>query len=475
MGIIVGYVLVFFLLARESFEALGYDSGEIGAANNLLWWVVHGRPFRLSVIGDLSYLGIHVELFWLLLTPIYALLPGPHTLLFLQTIALGLTALPVYLIVRWLWENERAAVLIGSAFLFFPSIAAGNLNQVHPVAYVPVLVVSAVYLFLRERWGWFLVFASLACLVRENVALGVSMFGIWAWVQRRPWKWRLIPLLGCGGYVLVAVGLIIPTALQGQPWRPGSYFSYLGATPGVIVLNAVTQPGLVLSHLFSGENIQYFVFLVQPLAWTIPFGHWAALLAAPDLALNLLSDNSGMKVVGWHYQFLTSTGLYIGALFTMKRIMDWLRKRGGDGGGGYPVLFATATLMFCLAHWFLWFQPQKFKAIPQREALLRAVAVVPPDKSVLVPDRLKGHVSSREHYDGINRFMGQQREYVAQFEYVILDANERQYPPIITREFFDTFRNNPKYQLVFAEQNVFVFQRLGGESDWKVQPVGLGP
>ena len=56
------------------------------------------------------------------------------------------------------------------------------------------------------------------------------------------------------------------------------------------------------------------------------------------------------------------------------------------------------------------------------------------------------------------------------FEYVILDANEQQFPPPITQEFFDSFHKNPNYRLIFAETNVFVFQRLGGESDWKIPP-----
>lgn len=85
---------------------------------------------------------------------------------------------------------------------------------------------------------------------------------------------------------------------------------------------------------------------------------------------------------------------------------------------------------------------------------------MPPDKSVVVPIRLTGHVAARESFSELTVFQNRPH-YAALFEYVIVDANERQYGPPITQEFFDKFNKNPIYQLVFAEENVFVFHRLG--------------
>lgn len=458
------YVLVFFGLAKQIYDGLGNSSSEVSAANNLLWWMVRGHPYRCSLLVDQSYLGLHAEFFWLLLAPLYFVVPGVPTLFFCQSLALGLTAVPVYLIVRRLWQNEVAGVLMGMAFTFLPSIAGGNLNQVHPVPYIPVFLLFAYYYFLEQKLGRFAIFAGLACLVRENVSVGVALFGVWAWIERRPWKWRLVPLLGGTAYFLFATKVVIPWGLQGRPWHLANYFTYLGNTPGEIVGNALTNPGLVLAHLTSGPNIQYLVLLTQAVGWVLPFGHWALLIGLPDLAGNLLSENAGMKVLGWHYQFMAVTGVFMGAVFTLHRVLGWLRRQWG--GDSAPVV-AGGVLVLCLAQWVMWFHPQQLQPIPQRDVLLRAVQAVPPGKSVLAPYRLQGYVSGREHFDRIGRFK-QHPEYNAQFEYVILDANERQFPPPITQEFFDSFHKNPTYRLVFAESGVFVFQRLGGESDWRI-------
>lgn len=468
---ITAYVLTFFLLAMRCYDGFGNSSSETSAANNLMWWMIHGHPYRFSLWGDLNYLSAHVELFYLFLTPIYAVAPSVYTLMFCQSLALGLTAVPVYLIVRRLWNNEVAGVLMGMAFTLVPSIASGNVNQVHPVPYVPVFLLSAYYYFLERRLRRFALFAGLACLVRENVSLGVCMFGVWAWAERRPWKWRLVPLLGGAAYFLFATKIIIPWGLQGRQWHLAKYFTYLGVTPAEIIHSALTHPGLVFAHLTEGENIQYFVLLVQAFGWVLPFGHWAVLVGLPDLAGNLISDNGGMKVLAWHYQFMVCPALFMGAVFTTKRVLDWLHKR--FGGDSAPVV-AGGFLVLSLAHWILWFQPQQFQPLPYHDTLEAALAIVPPDKSVLAPYRLQGNVSSREHFDMINRFM-ELPEYAAQFEYVILDANERQYPPPITQEFFNSFSRNPNYRLLFGQNNVFVFQRLGGESDWKIRTPDLEP
>jgi hypothetical protein len=128
---------------------------------------------------------------------------------------------------------------------------------------------------------------------------------------------------------------------------------------------------------------------------------------------------------------------------------------------------AVALLILSISHWFIWFNPQQYRKLPYHETLLRAIAAVPPDKSLLVPIRIMSHASLRDHCTNTSLFTSK-RDSAEQFEYVILDANERQYAPIVTQEFFDSFDRNPKYKLVFTEQNVFVFQRLGGESDWKL-------
>ncbi len=465
--LIVGaYVLLFFTLAYRRWAVFGNDTSDFGYFNNMFWWTIRGRPFYASATGG-SNLGVHTAFLWAQLIPFYWLFPGVPVLIFMQTLFLGICAWPMYLIARKLYDNHAAALLLATAFILLPPIVSQNVNQIEEPSFMAVYLLFTFYFFMTERFAWFMLFACLSCLGRENVPLAIAMFGVYALWQRRSWKWIILPPAVALPYFLLALYVIMPYFRAGTQWHVMRMFKYLGDTPGSIVMTALTSPRIVINHLLQQENIQYFVFLVQPLAWLLPFGSAESLMAAPDLAINLLSDNTALKVIPWHYNIVTGCFLFIGAMGTLRKLVGWLRRRYGQ----YPfeVPAAVGLVLLSVAHWFLWFVPAQYRQRPYHESLVTAIHLVPPDKSVIVPVRIQGHITSREHYDQLNYFV-QNPAYAKQFEYVVLDANERQYPPIITQEFFDQFYKSPDYQLRFAQNGVFIFQRLGSESDWSVKP-----
>jgi uncharacterized membrane protein len=461
-AIIGGYVLVFCWLAVRRFEVFGWDSGDIGNFNDMFWWTLHGRPFYFPGRGYSNF-GLHAAFLWAQLLPIYAVLPGPKTLLFLQSLALGLAAWPMYLIARRVLDNHVSALVVAGAYLLFPPIVSQNVNQVEEPSFIPVYLLFAFYFFTGERFGLFMLFAFIACLGRENVPLAVAMFGVCAAILRRPKRWVLAPLAMGMVYFVVVTFFVMPKFRPGIAWDPTAHmFSYLGNTPQAIMQRALTEPGLVSRHILDGENISYFVMLVQPLGWVLPFTSLASLMALPDLAINLISDNGALKVIPWHYNVLTGTFLFVGVLYALRRLARWLGQRDSMVAAQTRLL-GVALFLMVVAHWYLWFTPSQYERLPYHEALVRAIDAVPRDKSVLVPPHLQGHVSGREHWQITNMFV-ERPEYAAQFEYVILDANDRRFAPVVTPDFFARFYKNPRYQLIFSEKGVFVFRRTGQAS-----------
>ena len=252
--------------------------------------------------------------------------------MFMQSLFLGICAWPMYLIAREIFDDHKTALVAAAAFIFFPSIVSQNVAQVEEPSFVAVYLLFAFYFFIKNRFAWFLLFGCIACLGRENVPLAVAMFGLYAAIQRRNWKWIVVPPVVSLSYFLFALQVIIPHFRGDRHWFPMRVFKYLGDAPGAVVLNMLTHPGLVLHHLTAWENVQYSVFLVQPLAWLLPFGSAACLMALPDLAINLLADNSAMKVVGWHYNVITGSFLFVSALLTVKKLTLRLgRQYNGQG------------------------------------------------------------------------------------------------------------------------------------------------
>jgi uncharacterized membrane protein len=462
-GLIVVYVAVFFTLAYRRWAYFGNATSDFGFFNNMFWYTLRGRPFYACPIG-MSNLGIHSAFLWALLIPVYALFPGVPILIFLQTLFLGLTAIPMYLIARKIVASHATAMVLTTAFLLLPPLVSQNVNQIEEPSFIAVFLLFTFYFYLEQRFGWFLVLAFVSCLGRENVALAIGMFAVYSLLLRREKKWVFAPAILGAVYFWFAMFIVMPHFRQGHEWHVMRMFTYLGNTPASIVGNALTHPGLVISHVLDEENITYFVNLIQPLAWILPFGSLASLLALPDLGINLLADNSALKVIAWHYNVFTGSFLFIGAVYTCRKLAAWLPSRWG--GQNYERQLAVALLVLCASHWFLWFYPHQYHKLPYYDSVIDAIERIPPDKSVITSLRIQGHLTSREHYDHLGYFTTRP-EYAAQFEYVLLDANDRQYAPVVTQEFFDSFYKNPRYQLIFAENNVFVFHRLGGESDWK--------
>lgn len=459
-----GIGLAAFLLAYRKYTVFGADSGDLAYFDNMFWCTVNGRGVFHSTGIGYTNLAVHAAFLWALLIPVYWLIPGLPTLLFMQALFLSAAIVPMYLIARHVLKDHRASLIAAAAFGVLPPIASQYFNQVEEPSFIAVFLLFAFYFFQQEKFSWFMLFAGIACLGRENIPLAIIMFGVYAFWLRRPLKWVVAPAVMGGVYFWFAMFVLMPYVRRGHEWHVMRMFSYLGDTPGTIVMNALNKPGIVFNHLLGQENVMYALMLFQPLGWVLPLFSPASLLALPDLALNLITDNGAMKVIPWHYNIVTGCFLFVGVICTVGRFGERLRQRFG---GNPHLVMAGILLAMSLAHWPTWFSPRQFQQLPHHDVLIRAIDTVPTGKSVLASIRLLSHLGLREHFNNLSLF-NSKPDCAEQFEYVILDANERQYPPFVTQEFFNHFYRNPKYHLEFAESNVFVFRRLGGESDWKI-------
>ena len=456
------YVVGFACLAARCLNVFGRDFEALAQFNNMMWSTLHGHPFRIdcrAFVGQqnpVSNFAMHAAYFWVLLFPAYALAASPYTLIFLQSLFLGLSAIPAYRIARRLLQDDWAAVLLALAFVALPPVVAQNFNQVQEPSFLPFFLLFAFYYFLEKRLGAFMVWAFLSCLNRENVPLAIAMFGFWSLCEKRGWRWFVGPVVLGSAYFLFVVFVFIPWFRQGETWHVTAYFANLGSSPANILQNIVLHPSILVDTLWRGEILQFFIFLVQPLGWWLPLTTPAALVALPDLAANLLSGNGALRMIAWHYNVLVTCALFVSTV----KCLGWLGAvQSKKWPGGRPNLApAAAILVLAVSHWFLWWQPAFVTELPQHESIQAALRHIPADASVLVPARLLAHVSSRAKFDFIGCLTAEPA-YAKDFEYVVIDANERQYGPPISQQFLEPLISKGEYELVFNQQNVYIFHR----------------
>ncbi|MCP4426620.1 MAG: DUF2079 domain-containing protein, partial [Chloroflexi bacterium] len=94
-------------LSLTRFAAYNFEAFDLGAMSQAIWRTTQGDPLVFTVEGvAFSRLARHVELFYFLLAPLYALRPSPTTLLIIQAALYALGALPAYALAQRRLHNR---------------------------------------------------------------------------------------------------------------------------------------------------------------------------------------------------------------------------------------------------------------------------------------------------------------------------------------------------------------------------------
>jgi uncharacterized membrane protein len=201
----------------------------------------------------------------LFVAPFYLINSGPETLLFLQTAAIGLGGLPLFWLARGKLENDFAALSLLAAYLLFPTLQIVNLWDFHPPALAVGFFMAAFYCLVRRKSGWFLFWAGLAMLCKEELPLQVAFLGLAAIVMQRNWRLGLLTIAVSLAYFFIILYWVIPAnSITGDHLFIG-FYAELGQTPLEIVVTAITRPDLVLKILWQPNRLQYLFDVLTPL------------------------------------------------------------------------------------------------------------------------------------------------------------------------------------------------------------------
>jgi len=185
IGAVVAYCTYFSwftVLNHATYHTFAYD---LGIYMQSLWTTVHGYGLFYTSLWEGSRFAYHFEPVLFALVPLYAAFPRAETLLILQSAALGLGAIPVYLLAR---RHLGNVVGLGFVLLYLmsPSVHSVNGFDFHATALAVPLLLSTYYLLSAGRLRLGVLFALVALICRENVAPVVFLMGAyWAWRWRR--------------------------------------------------------------------------------------------------------------------------------------------------------------------------------------------------------------------------------------------------------------------------------------------------
>lgn len=436
--LIAAYIALFLWLSLRLYYAFQMHALDMGNMGQAAWNTIHGHPFfftnmrplyGIEAFGTTTRLSFHVEAIYPIISLVYLIYPHPESLIVLQTIALGLGAVPVFLLARDILRSSWLAVVFAASYLLFPAVESMNLYEFHPVALATPLLLFAFWCGYR-RWYIPYVLLCLAAIgTKEEIGLVVAVMSLYLIISGRNWRVGLGTALF--GVFWTAVSLLVIEKHYRAPGTKSylaSRYGYLGHGVHGVVHSVLHNPDIFFQVAFSPWKMGYVERLLAPVGFLPIFAPLPALISLPTVAINLLSADFHMTTGLGQDSAEIITFMMIAGIYAVSYIIHasaaWFRAQNVQlvlGGwllvaalvnqhlNGYTPFGASFSLSRITDHQLV---EQRF------------VAMVPPGVPVSTQDLLDPALSSR-HYLYLFSDMGGD---LPQAHIILLDASGPTYP-----------------------------------------------
>lgn len=397
---------------------LGTAIFDLGINNNLMFGGLEGHFNESTIIfpdDPKMYFANHVKIGIYAFLPIYALIPRPETLLVIQSISVGLGAIPLFLFARRRLPELWALALAFSYLAYYPLHGANFYEMKEPTTAASIAL-ACIWAIDGRRYVLGSVFFLWALIMREDMPIPLAVVGTCFLLSgARPRAGLIMAVVAAAWFVLLRFRLMEDV---GSWWFPNMYED-LWAPPErgfrSVLKTLVSNPTYTLRHIFIEKKFWYLMHLMVPLAF-LPVRRWwgwAALVPGAILTL-LVTDYEPPIMFSFQYVMYWAPYCFIAATL----ILSSMRK---ELGGIHRARGALAAL--CLSTLALSFN---FGAFSRRDGALsagyhkitfsftekerktladvrRLVASIPAKASVASTEKVGAHLSSRYAFYTLRR------------------------------------------------------------------------
>ena len=411
----IAYMAALTVARHNSFLTHAFDLGIQDQAMYTL--VTNGYPLVTQYGSQpINQFGDHFALIYYAIAPLYAAFSSATTLLILQSVALGLGAIPVYLLAKDKIGSLPVAVALAAAYLLYPALHAVNTFDFHEIALVTPLLLFSLYFLEKDRRGLFVAFLILATLTKEEVALSSAAIGLYVlWVKRERRLGGLV-LIGSLAYFVLVNQIIMPALGGGPDLGRFAGVAAAGKTGfAAILLGVISNPVYAFSQIFlNGQKMIFLVQLFLPVVFLPLFAGAGWLMAVPAFAIALLASVPSQYSLTYHYPAIMVPFVFVLAILGLQRLnlrrTPWQsnqnpeqrRRQADPAGRSYDRLpLAAAILVISLAMNFTygWVGSKRsgeFEPASHHERILAEfIAEIPRRATVSAMSDLVPHLSNR--------------------------------------------------------------------------------
>jgi uncharacterized membrane protein len=459
---VAGSVIAYGWLANERHSRFNSTGFDLAIKEQVIWNTVHGRFFASSPEVDNAFAD-HFQPLMLILAPLYVLFPSPRLLIWVQTVGLAAGAVPLFQLAQRRLNSSGLSLALAAAYLLCPTIGFISRFDFHP----EVLAIPA-FLFAFDALDRdALVAASIWLLVplmgKENLGFSVAAFGLYAAVVRRRMRFGLSWTLAGLAVSSVTMFWLIPSLRQG-PSDTLARYGWLGKTTGQMVWTLIARPGYVWQNLADPSQLLYLLQLLVPTGLLALLGLPELLLAAPGLVINLLAQHHCQARIYCQYTVPIVPFVFVATVSGLQWLGHSLRYRLALIIIGLAVA-PLSMLALNIDNPFTEAQdvPAPLVQLPNHEAVVRALAVVPPGLSVVTTNAYAPHLAQREGLYIIG--IPAQRDPPADPDVIFVNLYDQRF--MVCHQYRDYFAQLDinRYGVIFRDSGLIVVQRDGGSKE----------
>ena len=408
---------------HNSFTTYAWD---LGIFDQSFWTTVNlGMVFvntcERHLVESGSFFGVHFSPILFLLVPFYYLHQSPVTLLVLQSLIIGLSAYPIFLIARERLTEETAAAL-AVIYLLNPAIHGVNSYDFHVQSLLPLIFNYLLLYTLRWDTKRMVAASILALTVQEQVVVVMLSYVAFLVVHRayQGARWRepgairgeIMPILAVLAVTVLWWALSASVLHHFNPdvsqhLRAVQNFAILEVdSPAEVPLRVFTDPAKAfraISYDWFDKNV-YVLSLFTPSLFLCFLSPATLIPTAPWFAVSILSNYPPYYRLGFQYPALVIPFIYVSLIRGLERLSLSLKEDNSVSLKAVLTGLLVINVASCVALSPLSPFTDGFNLSPayikpctseRSRRLTEMLALIPPQASVLTQDNIFPHLSGR--------------------------------------------------------------------------------
>ncbi len=400
------YTFVGFM-KHNQFQTFGWDTSVF---IQQLYFISNFKP-PYSLLHQMNGLGDHFQVFFLMLGgPLYWIFPHQITLFFLQAFIASLSALPLYLLTKYLLSEtkleERLIIILSLAlsilYLFSVSFQAMMTDEFHNEPLVTLPTIFMIYfLITKNQLGYWISF-GLFLLTKETFSLLSIPLGIYILMLTKEYKKAILTMIIGSLTFYLLIFQLMPYLSNSQNY----YHFRKGNSPSYIINKLINDPVLLITDFINNPK------KVQTIGSSLISFGFLPLLSPTNLVMPISSlairfyDDSSERLYEFnnHYSAPYISFLAIAACFGLFNLVKFLENKKINVNKSW-ILFLGVLVSFSLFQDIYFHAPLNslakrnfYEILPWQSNAHELIKQVPQVTPVASQNSLLPHLSQRDEF-----------------------------------------------------------------------------